>query len=128
MIVSMDKVEGEIANGGLPQLLWNVFFHWRHVLTDCEAGYEIIGAIPQRNAVREFRALFERHERDCRGYIDRCVSERDFSYFNKWCDHASAFLKSENERLFYPDSGIEEVRCAWMRRNEATLLQLVSNP
>jgi hypothetical protein len=126
MLVMMDKVEGEIANGGLPQLLWNVFFHWQHVLADSEAGYEIIGAISQRDAIREFRSLFERYEQECRSYIDRCISEQEFDYFNKWCDYGYTVMSSESERLFYTDSGVYEQRLDWMTRNQERLVQAMA--
>lgn len=122
----MDKVEGEIANGGLPQLLWNVFFHWRHVLTDSESGYEIVGAMPQRDAIRGFRTLFERYEQECRNYINRSVSEREFDYFNKWCDYGYAVMESESERLFHTDSGVHEQRLDWMTKNEDRLVQAMA--
>lgn len=125
MLVTMEKVESEIANGGLPQLLWNVFFHWRHVLADCETGYEIIGAMPQCDAVREFRARFEQYEPTCRSYINRCVSEQKFDYFNQWCDYGFTVMKAESERLFYSDSGVGELRLAWMAKHEKRLTQIL---
>lgn len=123
MLIAMDKVEAEIANGGLPQLLWNVFFHWRHVLDDSEAGYEAIGATPQRDAIREFRGLFERYEQECRSYIEPCIREQEFAYFNKWCDYGYSVMESESVRLFYTDSGVHEQRLDWMTKNEERLVQ-----
>lgn len=125
MVVATDKVEGEITNGGLPQLLWNVFFHWRQVLADSESGYELIGAILQRDAIREFRTLFERYEEECRSYIDRCISEQEFDYFNKWCDYGAAVMSSDSERLFYTDSGVHEQRLDWLTKHGARLVQIM---
>lgn len=127
MILMMDKVEFEIANGGLPQLLWNVFFHWRLVLADSEAGYEMIGALAHSDAIRQFRMLFERHEQECRIYIERCISEGEFAHFNRWCDHGSSIMKSDREPLFYTNSGVQEQRLDWMARSEAKLAQLLSD-
>jgi len=123
MVVAMDKVEAEIANGGLPQLLWNVFFHWRHVLDDCEAGYEAIGARAQRDSIGEFRGLFEQYEQECRSYIEPCIREQDFAYFNKWCDYGYAVMDSDSEGLFYTDSGVHKRRLIWMKKNENSLVQ-----
>ncbi len=128
MVISMDKVEGEIGNGGLPQLLWNVFFHWRHVLADCEAGYEMIGALAQRAAAQEYQVLFERYEMECRRYLDRCIQEQEFSYFNQWCEYGYTVMKLESERLFYYDSGIHEERLAWLDKNRRRIESLLATP
>ena len=126
MIVSMSKVEAEITNGGLPQLLWNVFFHWRHVFADCEAGYKIIAAFPQSEAIRQFQKLFEQHEQECCNYIDRCVGEQKSGCFKEWCNYGYTIMDSDSERLFYNESGVEKQRLDWLRENEARLLQLMA--
>jgi len=128
MIVSMDKVEGEIENGGLPQLLWNVFYHWRHVLDDCETGYGRIGAVPQRDATCRVRLLFEKYELECRGYIDNCVREQNFDFFNKWCDYGYTVMDSGDEALFSLESDIRTRRAEWLASNEAKLAHLMSLP
>ncbi len=126
MIVAMDKVEAEITNGGLPQLLWNVFYHWRRLLDDCQAGYGLIGAMPQREAIREFRSLFRRYELECRRYIDQCIREKEFDYFNQWCEHGYRIMNSPRERLFYHHAGVRRQRLRWLRKNETRLLGLLS--
>lgn len=126
ILIMMDTVEGEIATGGLPQLLWNVFFHWRRVLEDCETGYEMTGAIPQRNAVREYRALFEHHEDECRSYIERCIQEDRFEYFNEWCSYGREVMESPTERLFHTDSGVYEQRLRWLADNEDRLAEIMA--
>lgn len=127
MIISMDKLEAEITNGGLPQFLWNTFFHWKHVLDDCENGYDAIGAIVQRDAVREFRGICERHQRECWQYISHCTNAEDFSYFSKWCEHGKVLMKPENEELFWADSTLVARKAQWLAKNREHLLELMAS-
>jgi hypothetical protein len=124
-LLSSDKLEFEVANGGLPQFLWNTFYHWRWVLDDCERGYEMIAAYPQRLAIPEFRKLCDDHERDCRIYIFECVSTKDFQKFNDWMASASATLQSESEKLFYSGSGLQDLKQKWFAANQSRIKKLL---
>lgn len=127
MFISMSKLEGEIPNGGLPQLLWNTFYHWRRLLDDCETGYELIGSIPQRDAIREFRTVFEAQEAECKKYISQCIQKHDFSYFGKWCEYAAPRMDSEREKLFWTTeyAELEKKRKAWIDKNQQQLIELM---
>lgn len=126
-VISTDKVEFEIANGGLSQLLWNTFFHWRNLFDDCEAGYRLFQAGKQQAAIQTFRLLFEQYETECKHFIDSCIAENDFSWFNRWCERAKSSMTLEEERLFYSDSGVEELRQKWLDQNKASILSLISS-
>ena len=127
MILSMHQLESEVANGGLPQFLWNTYYHWRKVLEDCKTGCEFIGAFEQKNAVAEFWYLCEQHEAECFKFIQSCIRDNDFSYFGKWCEHSAAALKSGRESLFWTDSGLEEKRIGWLNENRERELSLMVN-
>lgn len=124
-VIFMGTVEGEIANGGLPQLLWNTFYHWQKLFQDAEKGYELMGASLQAKAIRGFAALFKQYESECGEYVARCVRENDFKYFSKWCAAARDRLKSDREKLFYTDAGVYEERMEWLVKNEERLIQLM---
>lgn len=109
-LLSSDKLEFEVGNGGLPQFLWNTFYHWRWVLADCEAGYALIGAHRQVAAISEFRTLCEIHEDKCRKMIEECIRTNDFRLFNEWVTNASVTLRSDLEPLFFSDSGLSELK------------------
>jgi hypothetical protein len=111
-------VEGEISNGGLPQLLWNTFHHWRAVLDDAEMGYQLFGATQHCEAIRVFRTLFERYGSECRHYMEQ-------SSCGEWCGYAYDLMKSQHQKLFFTDSGYQK-RKAWIAANEQRLLQLVA--
>jgi hypothetical protein len=117
-ILFTSNVEGEISNGGLPQLLWNTFHHWRAVLDDAEMGYQLFGATQHCEAIREFRALFQRYEQECRHYMEH-------SSCSEWCEYGNNVMKSQHKKLFFSDAGYEK-RQAWITANEQRLLQLVA--
>src|SRR5688572_12074139 len=56
-----EKVEFEVQNGGLPQLLWNVFYHWRLVMTTTIEAYAVMGFATESLALRRFSDLFQAH-------------------------------------------------------------------
>ncbi|MBK7998688.1 MAG: DUF4375 domain-containing protein [Verrucomicrobia bacterium] len=126
MVVVTEMLEAEITNGGLAQLMWNVFFHWRTVFADADAGYELIGASAQREALKEFRILFEHYEAECRGYIERCLETGEFDYFNQWCDFGEKAMSSESENLFWMESGLRELRLQWMASNARKLSAMMT--
>ena len=66
----------EITNGGLPQFLWNVFYHWRVIADDCSFAYAAIGAQPQAEATTDVIRLLSAHESVCGEYIERVVATR----------------------------------------------------
>ena len=127
IIVAMDKVEAEIVNGGLPQLLWNVFYHWRHLLDDCEAGYGMLGAVRQRDAIRRFRGTFNRYEGDCLRHIEEAVQMPSSGGFDKWCNYGYAIMESEDENLFWKDAELQHQRSDWITKNEGLLLQRMAD-
>lgn len=124
-LLSSDKLEFEVQNGGLPQFLWNTFYHWRWILDDCEAGYEMIGARTQCLAIAEFRKLCEGHEKECRIWIFECVSTKDFQKFNAWMASAGDTLRSEKETLFYSDSGLQTLKEKWYAAKRVRIHQLL---
>jgi hypothetical protein len=124
-LLSSDKLEFEVQNGGLPQFLWNVFYHFHWVLNDCEAGYEMIGAHKPSLAIPEFRKLCDAHEKECRKYIIECVNTKDFQKFNDWMVIASTTLQSEKEKLFYSDSGLHELKEQWYAANGIRIKKLL---
>jgi hypothetical protein len=105
MIPLMDVVENEITNGGPAQLLWNVFPHWRRVLADCTMGYALIGAIPQRDAIRQFHVLFEQSEKDCRSYVELACDSGELKYFNQWYEFGEGLMDGTSEGLVLPVIG-----------------------
>jgi len=125
IIVAMDKVEAEIDNGGFPQLLWNVFYHWRHLLDDCEAGYGMIGAVRQRDAIQRLRGLFNRFENDCRRHIEEAIQAPSSGCFNKWYNYGDDAMESADEDLFFHDDDgeLQHQRNDWITKNEGLLLQ-----
>jgi len=130
VFVAMRKLEAEISNGGLPQLLWNTFYHWRELLNDCETAYGLMGADVQRDAIQAFRALFLVHEAECSKYVSRCIQERDFSYFDKWCKYGAPRMGSEREKLFWTAAytELETKRKIWIDQNREQLIELMEEP
>ena len=124
-LLSSDKLEFEIQNGGLPQFLWNTFYHWRWILDDCEGAYGMIGAHSQHLAISEFRNLCDGHEKSCRVSIFHCVSAKDFQKFNDWMASAVTTLRSDKEKLFYFDSGLQVLKEEWYAVNGARIKKLL---
>jgi hypothetical protein len=116
-------VEGEISNGGLAQLLWNTFHHWRAVLDDAENGYELFSAVENRDAVRAIRRIFEENEQECRDFLPT----RDCG---KWCGYANPImepLERKLESFYFSFTGSGQLsRKAWVLANEKKLHKLLA--
>jgi hypothetical protein len=123
VVLMTNRVEADLGNGGLPQLLWNCFYHWRVVLRDAAAGYRLFGAVEQEAAIVEFQRLFERSELACGARVEECVRTQDFALFSQWCVSAQPELDSPLESLFY--DAADTKRKAWLRLNEEQLLRLM---
>lgn len=108
-VIFTGLVEGEISNGGLPQLLWNTFHHWQAVLDDAEMGYRLFGATRHQDGIRQFRTLFANFEHECQRYMEQ-------STCGEWCRHGYTVMKSEHEDLFFSDQGRQR-RHAWILAN-----------
>jgi hypothetical protein len=119
-IIFTSIVEGEISNGGLPQLLWNTFEQWRAVLNDAEMGYRLFGAAQHEEAIRDFRSLFMAFEDECRRYIGQ-------STCGEWCGHGYRVMKSAHEDLFFTEKGLQ-LRQAWIASNGDQVLALLKSP
>lgn len=124
-LLSSDKLEFEVQNGGLPQFLWNVFYHYHWILDDCEVGYEMIGAHAQSISISEFRKLCDNHKQECLKYINHCIDTRNFQVFNDWMEVASITLRSEKETLFYSDSDLQIIKETWYSSNSHRIKMLI---
>lgn len=123
VVLMTNRVEVDVANGGLPQLLWNCCFHWRIVLQDAASGYRLFGAPEHEAAIAEFQQLFERFEPACRLKVEECIRTQDFALFGEWCAFAREELSSDRESLFYEVG--DELRMKWLRLREKDLLRLM---
>jgi hypothetical protein len=120
-LLCTDVLEFEIANGGLPQLLWNTYFHWRWLLLVCEGAYSLFGADAQKRAIPEFRRLLDAHDSRCRARILESVATGKFRYFELWMEEANPTLQSEKEKLFYSGAHLQPLKEAWFVANEARI-------
>jgi hypothetical protein len=89
-IVFTSLVEGEISNGGLPQLLWNTFRQWRAVLDDAEMGYRLFDATKHEEAIADFRSMFAAFEDECRQHMEQ-------STCGEWCGYGYRVMKSRHD-------------------------------
>ncbi len=114
MFLSMRLLETEIANGGLAQFLWNVFFHWRLLTDDCVFAYAAIGAEVQAAAMPEVIRLLSAHEPACEEYVVRAVARQDFAEFRAWYSIGERAMGSPVEMLFYPSDTLNALRQSWI--------------
>lgn len=126
-IVMTHRVEADVSNGGLPQFLWNSFFHWRTILRDAAAGYRLFLCPAQEQAIHQFHLLFEQHEPACRELVERSIRTQDFALFGQWCQSAEATLQSDRESLFYTDVANDPhpKRLAWLQTREKDIRTLL---
>lgn len=117
MFFSMRVLESEIANGGLAQLLWNTFYHWRGILEDCAYAYRAIGAQAQVTAMSEIQGILELHEPECRAHIERAVGTRDLALFQEWYHSAERKMNLPAESLFYPSDALDALKETWIAAN-----------
>ena len=116
-IIFTSMVEGEISNGGLPQLLWNTFEQWRSVLDDAEMGYRLFGAMRHEQAISDFRLLFTAFEDECRRHLEQ-------SSCGTWCGYGNRVMKTAHENLFFTQEGLQ-MRHAWISANAKKVLLLL---
>lgn len=122
-VIMTQRVESDLTNSGLPQLLWNCFHHWRVVLRDAAEGYGRFGATEAVAAIAEFQALFERFEPVCRPLVEACGRTQDFSLFGRWCESAAAELRSDREEVCVREG--ERCRAEWLRSHGSELVELM---
>ncbi|MCX7005765.1 MAG: DUF4375 domain-containing protein [Kiritimatiellaeota bacterium] len=125
MFLEMEKLEGEVENGGLAQFLWNTYFHWRTILKDCEKAYELIGAQPQHAVVPQIISLCGQHEADCGRYVALATKTPEGNYFQRWYDLAEEALSTDAEDLFCSHDELEGQRVRWLEQNQSHLQQLM---
>lgn len=117
VVVEMYCLEGELENGGLSQLLWNTFYHWRTLLFECSQGYQVMGFSEQAAAIGDFVRLFEGFEGECGRLIEIATRTGRFELFGEWCVKHSDALISSNESCFFSDRRIDEKREQWLREH-----------
>jgi len=117
MLYAFNVIEYNISNGGWSQFLWNCLSNWRAILTTAQAGYSLIGATEQANALNTLRHLCEQDEPACLAAIQREDGSMDtFAEYTK-----RSYLSDEKdwESLFWGD--IYAKRLAWLEANESRI-------
>lgn len=114
MAVMTNTFEGEIANGGLAQFLWNTFHHYARVLKDAADGYALVGAPDYAAAVGRCAVLCSRFEASCRGAVEAATHEQDVSRFVQWYDEVESQMSFPEEDLFGSGSDIVQVKGKWI--------------
>jgi hypothetical protein len=121
MLYAFNVIEYNISNGGWSQFLWNCSSNWRAILDTAQAGYSLIGATEQANALNALRQLCEQDEPACLASIQREDGSMDaFAEYTK-----RSYLSDENdwESLFWGDSYAK--RLAWLEANESRIRTIV---
>jgi hypothetical protein len=121
MFYAFNAVEYNISNGGWSQFLWNCLDQWRAILDTAQAGYSLIGADAQAEAVNTLRALCECDETEC-----VAAMETEDGSMNSFAEYTKrSYVSDENawEELFWGD--IYEQRNAWVERNESRFRAIV---
>jgi Domain of unknown function (DUF4375) len=121
MLYAFNVIEYNISNGGWSQFLWNCFDQWRPLLETAQAGYELIGADEQAQALSKLRALCEQDEQECLASLQREDGSMDtFADFTR-----RSYVSQENEweQLFWGD--IYDKRLAWLNANEHRIRAMV---
>lgn len=114
MFFSMRILEDQITNGGLAQLLWNVFFHWRIIVEDCSFAYAAIGAEPQAVGMSEVTRLLAVHESACGAYVERAIATKNFAEFQSWYAVGEPAMDSPVEPLFYYSDILDTLKQSWI--------------
>ena len=113
------ELEGDLANGGLAQFLWNHCRDWRGVLDGAEAAYRAIGAGAQLAALPTLRAMLAENEALCARRIALAKNERaPGEAFETWYADAEERMSLPEEELFYSDADdLNRRREAWLAAN-----------
>lgn len=121
MLYAFNVLEYNISNGGWSQFLWNCLPNWRALLDTAQAGYALIGATEQAQALNTMRALCERDEHECLSAVEQEDDSMDtFADFTK-----RSYVSDANdwESLFWGD--IHEIRERWLEANEGRIRSLI---
>lgn len=124
MIPIFSAIEYHIGNGGWSQFLWNCFGCWREMLDVAEAGYSLIGADEQRQALAHLREYCDRDEAECEEMLLEYSEENNtFAEFTR--RSYLSFAKNEDTwQVCLTDSSAP--RFAWLERNEPLVRRLLT--
>lgn len=114
MPVMTNTFEGEIINGGLAQFLWNTFYHYRAILQDAKAGYDLVGSAAHANAIANCMEICARYEDECGICIRKCIRNDNSSLFDDWYEMAETEMSFPEEGLFESDSDISRIKGKWI--------------
>lgn len=125
MIPAFQAIEYNLGNGGWSQLLWNCFGTWRRLLEIAAEGYELIGAKEQQDALKPLHEVLSRDEAECARYLQMAADEEGSETFAEYTSRSFAKPGYEWQSVFYYDSGIIELRHAWLEAHAAEIQALV---
>jgi hypothetical protein len=114
MPVMTNVFEGEIANGGLAQFLWNTFHHHKRILADARDGYELVGAPDHAAAISRCMEICSRFESGCRTEVEAATGDQAPSHFEQWYAEAESDMSFPEEELFESDSDIVQIKGRWI--------------
>jgi len=127
MFPMMGHLEAEIVNGGLAQFLWNTFFHWERVLSECEQAYQTIGALRHAIAIPVLRTRILENVDACRRHVEKAIQHQDPDEFERWYDNAEQTMSIPEEESFSDTDDLDAYRSKWAACNAALLRRLMSN-
>ncbi|WP_145107156.1 DMP19 family protein [Gimesia panareensis] len=125
MIPAFERIEYNLDNGGWAQLLWNCIGTWRRLLEIAAEGYALIGAEAQREALKPLSEVLSRDEAECARYLQRVTEENASEIFSDYTRRSYAAPGNEWEQAFYYDSGINELRLAWLEAHAEEIQALL---
>lgn len=121
MLYPFNMIEYNISNGGWSQFLWNCIGNWRRILDTAEAGYLLIGATEQAEAIKTLRALCARDESKCIAAQEN--EDGSMDTFAEFTAPGYVDPKADWEELFW--QGIYEKRLVWLEENEARIRTII---
>lgn len=125
MIPAFERIEYNLDNGGWAQLLWNCFGTWRRLLEIAAEGYELIGAKAQRDALKPLYKVLSKDEGECARFLQLAADKEGAETFAEYTRRSYAVPGYDWENVFYYDSGINELRLAWLEEHAAEIQTLV---
>ncbi|QDU09413.1 DUF4375 domain-containing protein [Gimesia aquarii] len=126
MIPVFQAIEYNIDNGGWSQFLWNCYGTWPRMVEIAADGYELIGARPQREALELLREILAAHEVECASFMRKAAKERGSTIFAEFTKRSYAQPGNDWQDLFYYNSGINELRLAWLAQHATQVRILMS--
>lgn len=126
MIPVFQAIEYNIDNGGWSQLLWNCFGTWSRMVEIGAEGYKLIGAQPQREALELLREVLTAHEAECASFMRKAARKPDSATFAEFTKRSYAQPGNDWQDLFYYDSGIYELRLAWLAAHATQIRMLMA--